>query len=63
MFCFIVTKFEPDIERVINASGAYFLFAAICGAGVFVVYFCVPETKGKTPEEMKEYYQRKYSKK
>lgn len=54
--CFVVTKFEPDVESIINASGAYFLFAAICGLGTIVVYFFVPETKGKTSEEIKEYF-------
>ena len=33
-FCaFLVTKYEPDLEGLIGASGAYFLFAGICGAG------------------------------
>ena len=33
-FCaFLVTKYEPDLEGFIGASGAYFLFAGICGAG------------------------------
>ena len=33
-FCaFLVTKYEPDLESLIGASGAYFLFACICGSG------------------------------
>ena len=35
-FCaFVVTKYEPEVENLIGASGAYFLFAGICGAGKF----------------------------
>ena len=30
---FLVTKYEPDLEGLIGASGAYFLFAGVCGAG------------------------------
>ena len=30
---FLVTKYEPDLEGLIGASGAYFLFAGICAAG------------------------------
>ena len=39
-FCaFVVTKYEPEVENLIGASGAYFLFAGICGAGKFNAQF------------------------
>ena len=35
-FCgFLVTKFYPDLEKLIHASGAYLLFAIICASGEF----------------------------
>ena len=30
--------------------------------GIFIIYFFVPETKGKTQEEMKAYFQQKSQK-
>ena len=58
-----MSKFESNIEDVIGASGAYFMYAAICGTGTLFVLFLVPETKGKSPEDMKAYFQgRKLSK-
>ena len=57
-FCaFLVTKFEADIEAAIGASGAYFLFAAICAAGTVFVGVCVPETKGKSGREIQDLFQ------
>ena len=55
-FAFLVTKFEPNIEALINLSGTYFAFATICFVGTIIVYIFVPETKGKTPEDMKIYF-------
>ena len=53
---FIVSAFSQDVEKEIHAYGLYFLFGAICALGiVFVVLLC-PETKGKTPEDMKKYF-------
>ena len=37
-----MTKYEPDVERYIGASGAYFLFAGICGAGKIFLSTTVP---------------------
>lgn len=58
-FAFLVTKFEPYVEDALNTSGAYFLFSAICLFGTFIIVFFVPETKGKSPEEMKAYFEKK----
>ena len=53
---FLVTKFEVNIEDGINNWGAYFMYSAICAVGCVFIFFLVPETKGKTPEEMKKYF-------
>ena len=48
-FCaFLVTKYEPDVERYIGASGAYFLFAGICGAGKIFLIQRLLQTTGNT---------------
>ncbi len=33
--------------------GVYFLYASVCGVGLFFVIFVVPETKGKTPDDLR----------
>jgi len=56
MCAFLVTKFQTDLEDAINTWGSYFLFGSICAVGtVFVVLF-VPETKGKTSEEIRQLF-------
>ena len=30
---FVVTKYEPELEKIIGTSGTYFIFAGICAAG------------------------------
>lgn len=53
---FLVSKFSTNVEDEIHASGLYFLFGSICAAGIFFVLLIVPETKGKTPDDMKLYF-------
>lgn len=33
-------------------SGAFWMFGAICFIGIFFVIFCVPETQGKSLEDI-----------
>ena len=53
---FVVTKFSSDVEEAIKLSGLFFLFGAICAAGAVFVIVLVPETKGKSPDDMKKYF-------
>ena len=53
---FIVSAFSQDVEKAINASGLYFLFGAVNTLSIAFVIFLCPETKGKTPEDMKNYF-------
>ena len=53
---FLVSKFSTDVEKAINVSGLYFLFGVVCGVGTIFVLLIVPETKGKTPDDMKKYF-------
>lgn len=54
---FVVTNFVPDIQHAIGIHGMYFTFSIICGIASVFVLFLVPETRGKTPEDMKTYFQ------
>lgn len=56
---FFVTKFENDIEEAIHTSGAFFMYAGFCAFGTVFVIFVVPETKGKTPDDMKQHFIKK----
>ena len=52
--CFAVTFTFPLLNRAMGLTGTFWLFAAICFAGfVFVLKF-VPETKGKSLEEIEK---------
>ena len=59
-FCTIlVTKFEFDVQAVINLSGAFFFYASVCALATVVIVFFIPETKGRSPEELKELFLQK----
>ena len=52
LFAFLTTKEFEDLELAIHSYGAFWLFAFICLIGVAFVFFYVPETKGKSLEEI-----------
>jgi hypothetical protein len=41
-----------SMARVISVAGMFFIFGIISTVSVLFVYFCVPETKGKTLEQI-----------
>ncbi|KAH8316354.1 hypothetical protein KR067_005671 [Drosophila pandora] len=49
---FVVTKTFQDMIDVMGAHGAFWLFGAICFIGLFFVILYVPETQGKTLEDI-----------
>lgn len=49
---FALTYSFPFIDRGLGSSGAFFTYGAICAAGAGFVYFWVPETRGRTLEEI-----------
>lgn len=49
---FLVTKTFTDIIHSIGIYGAFWLFAGILLVGLFFVIFCVPETRGKSLEDI-----------
>ena len=52
LFAFFTTKEFEDLEIVLDRFGAFWLFAGICLVGVVFVFFFVPETKGRSLEEI-----------
>ena len=52
LFAFITTKEFEDLESVLDEFGAFWLFAGISLVGVLFVFFLVPETRGRSLEEI-----------
>lgn len=53
---FLVSKFSVNIEDGIGTSGMYFMFSAVCLVATVFVLILVPETRGKSPEEMRRHF-------
>lgn len=52
--CFILTYTFPWLNRWLNSSGTFWLYALICIAGFFYIKKKLIETKGKTLEEVED---------
>ncbi|MCC6123328.1 MAG: sugar porter family MFS transporter [Pirellulales bacterium] len=50
--CFILTYTFPLLKAFLGISGTFWLYGGICFLGFVVVYRRVPETKGKTLEQI-----------
>lgn len=53
---FLVVKFSPTLEALIGASGSYLLFAGLAFLGTLLIWVTVPETRGKTEEEIARHF-------
>jgi sugar porter (SP) family MFS transporter len=51
---FALTYSYPFIVRSLSSAGSFFLYGTICLAGGVFVFLFVPETKGRTLEEIEE---------
>ena len=51
---FIVVQFYPWMEATMGANIAFGIFAALILAACFFIAFCIPETKGKTLEQIEK---------
>jgi MFS transporter, SP family, xylose:H+ symportor len=49
---FALTYSFPFIDRALGSAGAFFTYSTICTAGAVFVWYFVPETKGRTLEEI-----------
>lgn len=49
---FLVTKFYLDIRNCIGQDMIFYIFGTVCVLGTLFVYFIVPETKGKSPDDI-----------
>lgn len=49
---FIVVQFYPLLESTLGKNVAFGIFAALCLAAGLFIAFCIPETKGKSLEQI-----------
>ena len=59
MISFLVAQFIPSIGEALGNSSCYFMFSGIALMGTFFVIFLVPETKGKSEDEIRALFQTK----
>lgn len=52
--CFILTYTFPILNKMNGAAGTFWLYAVICLAGFLFVWRALPETKGKSLEEIEK---------
>ena len=50
--CFVLIYTFPLLNSALGPAGTFWLYAAICGAGFGYIFFRVPETKGKSLEQI-----------
>ncbi|KAM4018855.1 LOW QUALITY PROTEIN: solute carrier family 2, facilitated glucose transporter member 8 [Anomaloglossus baeobatrachus] len=54
---FLVTKVFHNLLDLLAPAGTFWLFAAFCGLNVLFTVIFVPETKGKTLEQIESHFQ------
>ncbi|XP_012627430.1 solute carrier family 2, facilitated glucose transporter member 8 isoform X1 [Microcebus murinus] len=57
LMAFLVTKEFSNLMDVLRPYGAFWLTSAFCILGVLFSLFCVPETKGKTLEQITAHFE------
>ncbi|XP_030755107.1 facilitated trehalose transporter Tret1-like isoform X2 [Sitophilus oryzae] len=53
---FSVVKTMPDMFAMFGSDGTFLLYGIMGLVGTIFIYFCLPETKGKTLNEIEEYF-------
>jgi SP family arabinose:H+ symporter-like MFS transporter len=56
--CFVLTYTFPLLNQAVGSAGAFWIYAAICVAGFMFIKFRLPETKGRTLEEIEAAWSR-----
>jgi len=57
--CFLLTYAFPSMNASLGTAGVFWTYAAICLAGLLFLYMRLPETRGKTLEEIEIAFQSK----
>ncbi|GLH14425.1 Gastric caeca sugar transporter [Gryllus bimaculatus] len=56
---FLVTKTFNDLEEALGGYGAFWMFGVVCFISLFFVIFCVPETQGRSLEDIEKNFKGK----
>jgi MFS family permease len=54
--CFVLTFTFPALNAALGPAGAFWLYSGICVIGFLFILWRVPETKGKTLEQIERDY-------
>jgi sugar porter (SP) family MFS transporter len=54
--CFLLTFTFPVLNAALGSAGTFWLYSGICAVGFVFVWFRVPETKGRTLEQIEREY-------
>ncbi|XP_042336410.1 solute carrier family 2, facilitated glucose transporter member 8 [Sceloporus undulatus] len=60
LMAFLITKEFHDFMVLLTPYGTFWLFSTTCLLNVFFTILCVPETRGKSLEEIEAYFQRSH---
>ena len=58
---FLVVRTFPEMSHAMGLAAVYALYAACSLVGVVFVFFALPETKGRTLEEISQLFSSPYS--
>lgn len=53
---FIAKKTYLDLEIALSMPGVTLLYCGICGIGLIVAYFILPETEGRSLEDIERHF-------
>jgi len=56
LLAFLVTRFFKNVLSALGAAWCYWCFAIVCAVGTVFVFIFVPETKGKSIEEIQRHF-------
>lgn len=56
---FLVSKTWLNLNDMVDLHGCFLFYGLIAGVGIAFVYYCLPETEGKTLAEIEDYFARK----
>uniref|UniRef100_A0A1B6IZ61 Major facilitator superfamily (MFS) profile domain-containing protein n=2 Tax=Homalodisca liturata TaxID=320908 RepID=A0A1B6IZ61_9HEMI len=59
VFGFVATKTFLVLEKILTLSGVFFLYGGFSVVGLIFFYFYLPETEGRTMEDIEESYKKK----
>jgi sugar porter (SP) family MFS transporter len=52
--CFLLILSSPILRETLGKAGSFWIYAGICAASLVYTFFNLPETKGKTLEEIEK---------